>query len=56
LIDANTGPPNLPALIPHFLETTFDMSVQDIIPPFAKLSLPPAEEYRKRKVALISGQ
>ncbi|KIM41394.1 hypothetical protein M413DRAFT_445414 [Hebeloma cylindrosporum] len=32
------------------------MSFIDIIPPtFAKLDLPPAEEYQKRKVALISG-
>jgi GDPmannose 4,6-dehydratase len=31
------------------------MSIHDIIPPFAKLNLPPAEEFRKRKVALISG-
>ncbi|KAG6875686.1 hypothetical protein C0992_002838 [Termitomyces sp. T32_za158] len=31
------------------------MSIADIAPPFARLNLPSAEEYRKRKVALISG-
>lgn len=32
------------------------MSLIDIMPPtFAKLNLPPVEEYQKRKVALISG-
>ncbi|KAG5335578.1 hypothetical protein C0989_000967 [Termitomyces sp. Mn162] len=31
------------------------MSIADIAPAFAKLNLPSAEEYRKRKVALISG-
>ncbi|TFK25454.1 GDP-mannose 4,6-dehydratase [Coprinopsis marcescibilis] len=31
------------------------MAAVDVIPPFAQLNLPPAEEYRKRKVALISG-
>jgi len=32
------------------------MSIAEIIPPFAKLNLPPPEEYHKRRVALISGQ
>ncbi|KAF9011915.1 GDP-mannose 4,6-dehydratase [Cyathus striatus] len=31
------------------------MSVQDVVPTFAKLNLPSVEEYHKRKVALISG-
>jgi len=31
------------------------MSFAEIVPPFAKLNLPSPEEYRKRKVALISG-
>jgi len=31
------------------------MSVSDAAPPFATLNLPSVEEYRKRKVALISG-
>ncbi|KAF8645816.1 hypothetical protein AX16_007559 [Volvariella volvacea WC 439] len=31
------------------------MSVPDVIPSFLKLNLPSPEEYRKRKVALISG-
>jgi hypothetical protein len=31
------------------------MSISEAAPPFVKLNLPPAEEYRKRKVALISG-
>ncbi|KAK0220909.1 GDP-mannose 4,6-dehydratase [Armillaria nabsnona] len=31
------------------------MSIADVVPPFAKPELPSAEEYRKRKVALISG-
>jgi hypothetical protein len=31
------------------------MSIMDIVPPFAKLDLPPVEEFQKRKVALISG-
>ncbi|KAF8173674.1 GDP-mannose 4,6-dehydratase [Pholiota molesta] len=31
------------------------MSLMDIVPPFAKLDLPPVEEFQKRKVALISG-
>ncbi|KAG6816625.1 hypothetical protein H0H87_004472 [Tephrocybe sp. NHM501043] len=31
------------------------MSIAEITPAFAKLNLPSAEEYRKRKVALISG-
>jgi hypothetical protein len=32
------------------------MSLIEIVPPaFAKLDLPPLEEYQKRKVALISG-
>ncbi|KAF5384338.1 hypothetical protein D9615_003389 [Tricholomella constricta] len=31
------------------------MSIVDIVPPFAQLNLPSAEEYQKRKVALISG-
>ena len=30
-------------------------SISEPIVPFAKLNLPSAEEYRKRKVALISG-
>ncbi|KAF9022208.1 GDP-mannose 4,6-dehydratase [Hymenopellis radicata] len=31
------------------------MSIADTVPAFAKLNLPSADEYRKRKVALISG-
>lgn len=31
------------------------MSIADVVPAFAKLNLPSAEEYQKRKVALISG-
>jgi len=31
------------------------MSISDNVPAFTKLDLPPPEEYRKRKVALISG-
>jgi len=32
------------------------MSLIDVMPPtFARLNLPPVEEYQKRKVALISG-
>jgi len=31
------------------------MSISDIVPAFAKLNLPSAKEYQKRKVALISG-
>jgi len=31
------------------------MSIPEVPPPFAHLNLPPVEEYRKRKVALISG-
>ncbi|EAU83910.1 GDP-mannose 4,6-dehydratase [Coprinopsis cinerea okayama7 len=31
------------------------MSIVDVPPPFAQVNLPPVEEYRKRKVALISG-
>jgi len=31
------------------------MSLLDVIPGIAKLNLPSPEEYRKRKVALISG-
>jgi hypothetical protein len=31
------------------------MSISDVVPAFAKLNLPSAEEYQKRKVALISG-
>jgi hypothetical protein len=31
-------------------------SIDHIVPSFAKLDLPPVEEYRKRKVALVSGK
>ena len=31
------------------------MSTSDNVPAFTKLNLPPPEEYRKRKIALISG-
>ncbi|KAF8153032.1 GDP-mannose 4,6-dehydratase [Crassisporium funariophilum] len=31
------------------------MSIEDIVPSFAKLNLPSVEEYQKRKVALITG-
>ena len=30
--------------------------MSEVLPPFAKLDLPSPEEYRQRKVALISGE
>jgi len=39
----------------HHSSSTSIMSIVDVVPAFAKLNLPSAEEYQKRKVALISG-